>query len=427
MKQDLYAASRALHESSPPGKLEVRPTKSLASHDDLSLAYSPGVAGPVLSIAENPDDAYRYTSKGNLVAVISNGSAILGLGNRGALASKPVMEGKAVLFKYFAGVDAFDLELDSSDIDALVSAILMLEPTFGGINLEDIKAPECFIIEKRLTESMKIPVFHDDQHGTAVVACAGLLSALEITEKQMANITVVINGAGAAGIAIAHMLIVLGLNKEQLTLCDTKGTIGDHRTDLNEFKASFARHMQARTLEEALVSADVFIGVSKAGCLTATMLQSMAKKPIVFAMANPDPEINPVDAKNIRPDVIIATGRSDFPNQVNNILCFPFLFRGALDTRATCINDAMKMAACRALADLSREPVPASIIALYGGKPLLFGADYILPKPFDPRLMTRVSMAVADAAMQSGVARVTLNRSTYEKELEERRTRAQAR
>lgn len=426
MTQETYESSLRLHEAFPMGKLEVRPTKPLRTKDDLSLAYSPGVAGPVLKIAENPNDAYRFTAKGNLVGVISNGSAILGLGNRGALASKPVMEGKAILFKHFAGIDAFDIELESSDIDELVRAIEMLEPTFGGINLEDIKAPECFLIERRLIAAMKIPVFHDDQHGTAVVGCAGLLNALEVAEKNKKNISIVINGAGAAGIAIARMLGVLGIERNQLTLCDSKGVIGDHRTDLNEFKAPFAHTTDQRTLADAMQGADVFIGVSKAGCLTPAMLTSMAKDPIVFAMANPNPEIDPNEATQIRSDVIIATGRSDFPNQVNNILCFPFLFRGALDTRSETINDTMKLAACMALAELAKEPVSKEVAALYGGAQLSFGREYLLPKPFDERLLIRVSSAVAKAAMESGAARETIDLSTYGETLKKRIDRRSA-
>ncbi len=405
--------SLALHEAYPPGKLAIVATKPLQTLRDLSLAYSPGVAAPVLAIAKNPRDVYKYTNKGNLVAVISNGSAILGLGNLGALASKPVMEGKAVLFKRFAGIDAIDLEIASSDIDEIVRTVELLEPSFGGINLEDIKAPECFLIERRLVASMGIPVFHDDQHGTAIVASAGLLNALEIAEKQIKDVQIVINGAGAAGIAIARMLGVLGIERNQITLCDSKGVVGDHRTDLNEWKMPFTKTTTARTLADAVHDADVFIGVSKAGCLSPDMLMTMQKNPIVFAMANPDPEIDPVLAKKTRSDVIMATGRSDFPNQINNILCFPFLFRAALDTRATSINDAMKMEACRALARLAKEPVPADVLATYGLTSLSFSREYLLPKPFDPRLLTIITPAIARASMESGVATENINLAEY--------------
>lgn len=398
----LSEASLALHAQNPPGKLSVELSKSIANPRDLSLAYSPGVAAPVLAIAKNPSDAYTYTGKGNLVAVISNGTAILGLGNRGALASKPVMEGKAALFKRFAGIDAFDIELATEDVEEMVRAIELLEPTFGGINLEDIKAPECFMIEERLVASMQIPVFHDDQHGTAVVACAGLINALEIVGKSLSSVSIVINGAGAAGIAIAKMLTVLGIDRSQLTLCDSRGVIGDHRSDLNAWKLPFARKIALRTLAEAMQGSDVFIGVSKAGCLTPAMLSSMAKDPVVFAMANPDPEIDPTIAHTVRSDVVIATGRSDYPNQINNVLCFPYLFRGALDARALRITDAMKMAACRSLASLAREPVPASVLEMYGLPSLQFGREYLLPKPFDPRLLSTVAPAVAAAATSRG-------------------------
>lgn len=416
----LSSDSLALHSSFPPGKLAMVATKPLRTQRDLSLAYSPGVAAPVLKIAENPRDAYAYTNRGNVVAVISNGSAILGLGNRGALASKPVMEGKAVLFKRFAGIDAFDLEIESSNIDDIVRTVTLLEPSFGGVNLEDIKAPECFIIERRLIAEMKIPVFHDDQHGTAIVASAGLLNALDVAKKNVKNISIVINGAGAAGIAIARMLGVIGVERAQITLCDSHGVIGDHRTDLNEWKAPFAKKTSKRTLADAVEHADVFIGVSKAGCLTPEMLQTMQERPIVFAMANPDPEIDPVLAKETRSDVLIATGRSDFPNQINNILCFPFLFRAALDTRATMINDAMKMSACTALAELAKEPVPSDVLQTYGLTKLSFGPEYLLPKPFDARLLTVISSAVAKASMESGVATETIDLTRYPDLLQKR-------
>lgn len=420
----LYEESDALHAEAPHGKLEIRITKPLRTKKDLSLAYSPGVAGPVLSIAENPDEAYRLTGKGNLVAIVSNGTAILGLGNRGALASKPVMEGKAALFKRFAGIDAFDLELGTTDIDEVARTVEILAPTFGGINLEDIKAPECFMIERRLLESMDIPVFHDDQHGTAVVASAGLVNALLVAKKDIKNVRIVINGAGAAGIAIGKMLGELGVEKKQILLCDSKGVIGDHRMDLNEFKLSFSVTTDARTLADAVRDADVFIGVSKANCLTPEMLQSMNASPVVFALANPDPEIDPVVAKETRKDVLIATGRSDHANQVNNLLCFPFLFRGALDTRARRINGEMKKAAIHAIASLAQEEVPKNVLEITGTSSLSFGADYLLPSPFDPRLLTTVASAVAKAAMESGTARVQVDLRTYPAELMKRMERA---
>ncbi len=410
---NLYEASLALHEQFPRGKIGTVVTKPLTTKHDLALAYSPGVAGPVLKIAENGDDAYRYTGKGNLVAIVSNGTAILGLGDRGALASKPVMEGKAALFKRFAGIDAFDLEINSTNIDEVARTVELLEPTFGGINLEDIKAPECFLIERRLHQTMKIPVFHDDQHGTAVVASAGILNALEVSGKAMKDVSIVLNGAGAAGIAIARMLGELGVEKSQITLCDSKGTVGDHRTDLNEFKLALSRKTDARTLADALKGADIFIGVSKANCLTPEMLTSMAKNPIVFALANPDPEIEPALAHATRSDVILATGRSDVPNQVNNLLCFPFLFRGALDTRARQISTAMKIAAIRSIAALAKEPVPENVKTILNRTDIAFGREYLLPSPFDARLLVRVSSAVAKAAMDTGEAAITLDLEKY--------------
>lgn len=413
----IYDQSLAFHEKPPHGKLAIAPTKPLSTAEDLSLAYSPGVAGPVLKIAENPDDVYRYTAKGNLVAVVTNGTAILGLGNRGALASKPVMEGKAALFKRFAGIDAFDLEIASEDPEDVIRAVSVLEPTFGGINLEDIKAPECFAIEDALTERMEIPVMHDDQHGTAVVVCAGLLNGIRVAGKELQNVSIVLNGAGAAGLAIARMLLLLGVSKEQLLLCDSKGVVTADRTDLNGHKVQFARRTDRRALGDALKDADVFIGVSKANVLTPEMLKGMAKNPIVFAMANPDPEIDPRVARAARPDVMIATGRSDFPNQINNVLCFPFLFRGALDARARKINDPMKLAAVHALSELAREEVPASVLQAYGLSGLSFGNEYLLPKPFDPRLLPVVSAAVAKAAMDSSVARVELDMHCYDASL----------
>ncbi|UPA22726.1 hypothetical protein K8942_00750 [Candidatus Peribacteria bacterium] len=411
---DVYQDSLVFHKTGKPGKLEIVATKPLLTQRDLSLAYSPGVAQPCREIAADPDAAYEYTAKGNLVAVISNGTAILGLGNLGALASKPVMEGKAVLFKRFSGIDSIDLELKTEDPQAFINAVELLEPSFGGINLEDIKAPECFIIERELKKRMNIPVFHDDQHGTAVVASAGLLNALHLTNRSIQETSIVINGAGAAGIAIAEMLLALGSPKDRITLCDSQGVIYEGRQEgINEYKAPFARQTGARSLADALKGTDVFIGVSKAGALTEDMLLSMAEKPIVFALANPDPEIPYHTAKAARPDVIMATGRSDNPNQINNVLCFPFLFRGALDTRATAINEAMKVAAAHALAGLVREEVPASVLATYGLQSLSFGSEYILPKPFDPRLLSVLSPAVAQASMESGVARKALDIPAY--------------
>jgi len=421
MIDPIFQESLIFHTEGKPGKLEIRATKPLQTQRDLSLAYSPGVAQPVREIAANPNAAYDYTAKGNLVAVISNGTAILGLGNLGALASKPVMEGKAVLFKRFAGIDSIDLELATEDPQRIIDAVELLEPTFGGINLEDIKAPECFVIERTLKQRMNIPVFHDDQHGTAVIASAALLNAIQLTARAIGEISVVINGAGAAGIAIGDMLVALGVPKNRMTMCDTNGVIFEGRQEgMNEYKVIFARPTVLRTLEDALKGADVFIGVSKAGALTEAMLRSMADQPIVFALANPDPEMPYAQAKEIRPDVLMATGRSDNPNQVNNVLCFPFLFRGALDTRATSINEAMKVAAARAIAALAREEVPAEVLSTYGLQSLNFGPDYLIPKPFDPRLLVTVSTAVAKASMDSGVARKIIELRTYSQELEER-------
>ncbi|WP_029918406.1 NADP-dependent malic enzyme [Pelobacter seleniigenes] len=394
------------HSSGRKGKIEVITTKPCATSRDLSLAYSPGVAEPCLEIEKNPDDAYKYTAKGNLVAVVSNGSAVLGLGNIGALAGKPVMEGKGVLFKSFADVDVFDIELDTQDPDEIIRTVKLLEPTFGGINLEDIKGPECFYIEEKLKEIMDIPVFHDDQHGTAIIAAAGMVNALEIVGKKIEDVRIVVNGAGAAGIACANLAISMGIDKNNVILCDTKGVIYKGRTEgMNPYKERLAAETEARTLADAMVDADIFFGVSAKGALTTDMLKSMAKDPIVFAMANPDPEITPPDAKSVRGDVIIGTGRSDYANQVNNVLCFPFLFRGALDTHATAINDEMKLAAVKALADLAKLDVPDSVRKAYAGESIQFGREYIIPKPFDPRVLLYVAPAVAQAAMDSGVAR----------------------
>ncbi|HVW66427.1 MAG TPA: malic enzyme-like NAD(P)-binding protein [Candidatus Peribacteraceae bacterium] len=418
---DIYQESLAYHRQQPAGKLQIMPTKPMESQHDLALAYSPGVAQPVREIAENADAAYEYTAKGNLLAIVSNGTAILGLGNRGALASKPVMEGKAVLFKKFADIDVFDIEVDTQDPEKMIECIELMAPTFGGINLEDIKAPECFLIERELKKRLSIPVFHDDQHGTAVVAGAGLLNAFRVAGKSFAEASIVINGAGAAGIAIAEMLISLGSPRNQITLCDSKGVIYEGRQEgVNEFKSAFAHKTNARSLADALRGADVFIGVSQANILTPEMLLGMNEKPIVFAMANPEPEIGYELAQKTRSDVIMATGRSDFPNQVNNLLCFPFLFRGALDTRASSINDAMKVAAVHAIADLAREDVPQEVLDAYKLPELSFGSDYIIPKPLDPRLLTTVSPAVAKASMESGAARVQVDLSTYPQLLRQR-------
>ncbi|TLM69292.1 MAG: NADP-dependent malic enzyme [Deltaproteobacteria bacterium] len=394
------------HSMGRKGKIEVITTKPCATSRDLSLAYSPGVAEPCLEIEKDPALAYEYTAKGNLVAVVSNGTAVLGLGDIGALAGKPVMEGKGILFKRFADIDVFDIELNTKDSDELIRTVKILEPTFGGINLEDIKGPECFYIEEKLKEIMDIPVFHDDQHGTAIIANAGLLNALEITGKKIEEIKIVVNGAGAAGIACAQMALTLGAAPKNMILCDTKGVIYKGRVDgMNEYKERFATDLPCRTLEEAMVDADVFFGVSSKGALTPVMVKSMAKDPVIFAMANPDPEITPAEAKAVRGDVIIGTGRSDYNNQVNNVLCFPFLFRGALDTHARAINDEMKMAACMALAKLAKEDVPDSVRKAYGGVEIKFGREYLIPKPFDPRVLLHLAPAVARAAMESGVAR----------------------
>jgi malate dehydrogenase (oxaloacetate-decarboxylating)(NADP+) len=394
------------HSQGRRGKIEVIPTKPCQTQRDLSLAYTPGVAEPCLEIEANPEDAYRYTSKGNLVAVVSNGTAVLGLGNIGALAGKPVMEGKGVLFKRFADVDVFDIELNSENSDDIIKAVMMLEPTFGGINLEDIKAPECFYIEETLKARMKIPVFHDDQHGTAIISGAALLNALEIVGKKIEKVKVVFSGAGAAGIACAKLYERLGVQRENILLVDTKGVVYKGRTEgMSSYKEYFAIDTKARSLADALKGADVFCGVSAKGIVSKEMVRSMADHPIVFAMANPDPEITYDDALAARSDVIMATGRSDFPNQVNNVLGFPFIFRGALDVRATAINDEMKIAACMALANLAKQDVPDSVIRAYGGKKLGFGREYIIPKPFDPRVLLWEAPAVAKAAVDSGVAR----------------------
>jgi malate dehydrogenase (oxaloacetate-decarboxylating)(NADP+) len=401
-----FTAEEALdfHARGRPGKIEIVATKPMATQRDLSLAYSPGVAVPVEVIAADPGKAYELTAKGNLVAVISNGTAILGLGNLGALASKPVMEGKAVLFKRFADVDSIDLEIDTTDPQRFIEAVELLAPSFGGINLEDIAAPDCFIIEQALKERMNIPVFHDDQHGTAIITAAGLINACRLTGRKLKEIKVVCNGAGAAAIACTELIKAMGVPHKNVIMCDRKGVIHKGRSDLDQFKSAHAVDTDARTLADALVGADEFLGLSAAGALKPDMVLEMAPKPIIFAMANPDPEILPEDAKAARPDAIIATGRSDYPNQVNNVLGFPFIFRGALDVRATAINEEMKIAAANALAELAREAVPEEVAAAYGGKSQSFGPDYIIPAPFDPRLIEIVPCAVAEAAMRTGVA-----------------------
>ncbi len=394
------------HAQGKPGKLEITPTKPLTTQRDLSLAYSPGVAVPVLAIAEDPSLAYDYTNKGNLVAVVSNGTAILGLGNRGALAAKPVMEGKGALFKRFADIDATDVLVDTQDVDAFINCVRYLGPTFGGINLEDIKAPDCFIIEEKLRELMPIPVFHDDQHGTAIIAAAGLINALHITGRDIKDFKLVVNGAGAAGIACLDLLTAMGMPKENVIFCDTKGVIYQGRKEgMNQWKSAYAAKTKARTLADAMKGADAVFGLSAKGAFTADMIRSMAPKPIIFAMANPDPEITPEEVHAIREDAIMATGRSDYPNQINNVLGFPFIFRGALDVRASTINDAMKIAAANALADLARQDVPDQVAAAFHGRQVKYGPEYIIPAPFDPRLISHVPLAVAKAAMETGVAR----------------------
>lgn len=403
------------------GKVSVVPTKPCKSAKDLSLAYTPGVAKPVLEIAEDPKAAYRYTSKGNLVAVVSNGTAILGLGNRGALASKPVMEGKGVLFKRFADIDVFDIELDTQDPQKIIETVKLMEPTFGGINLEDIKAPECFEIEQTLIEELDIPVFHDDQHGTAIICTAGILNASELVGRDLSEMKVVFNGAGAAGISCARMFIAAGVKKENLLMCDSRGVLWQGREGINSTKEEFTRNTEARTLADALKGAHVFVGLSVADCVTPEMLLSMGEKPIVFAMANPDPEIRPEVALETRDDIIMATGRSDYPNQINNVLGFPFIFRGAMDVKSQRISEGMKMAAAKALAALAKEPVPQSVKEAYGGQDFSFGPGYIVPKPFDPRVIEWESMAVAKAACQEGLAKEPVTDwDAYRRELQER-------
>jgi malate dehydrogenase (oxaloacetate-decarboxylating)(NADP+) len=412
----------AYHENGRPGKIKVVPTKPCKTADDLSLAYTPGVAAPCMEIQADPDAAYRYTAKSNLVAVITNGSAVLGLGNIGALAGKPVMEGKGVLFKRFADIDVFDIEIDSQDTEEIIRTIELISPTFGGINLEDIRAPECFVIEKRLKQSLDIPVFHDDQHGTAIISAAALLNAVMITGRHMESIKIVISGAGAAGIACSKLYKDLGVPAENLHMVDSRGVIYKGREHgMNIYKEEFAIETTRRTLSEAMVGADVFVGCSSAGIVTKEMVDSMAPQPIIFAMANPDPEITPSDVHAVRRDAICATGRSDFPNQVNNVLGFPFIFRGALDVRATQINEPMKLAAVRALAELARrgEMVPEAVKHAYPGEDFDFSPGYIIPKPFDPRVLLYVAPAVATAAMESGVARINIDVAEYAKSLQQ--------
>ena len=409
------------HSRGRRGKIEVIPTKPYCTQHDLGLAYTPGVAYPCLEIEKNPDDAYLYTAKSNLVAVISNGTAVLGLGDIGALAGKPVMEGKGLLFKVFADVDVFDIEVDEKDPEKLIEICAKIAPTFGGINLEDIKAPECFEVETRLKEMLNIPVFHDDQHGTAIISSAGLLNALYLNGKKISDIKVVVCGAGAAANSCTRLYVALGVKKENIVMADSKGVINKKRTDLNKYKKEWITDRDIDTLAEAVKGADVFLGLSVANMLSKEMLLTMAPNPVVFAMANPDPEISYEDAMSTRDDLIFATGRSDYPNQINNVLGFPFIFRGALDVRATTINEEMKLAATKALADLAKEKVPDDVLAAYELKKLEFGRDYIIPKPLDPRLISRVASAVARAAIDTGVAKFRIDDwEAYMKSLDQR-------
>ncbi len=409
------------HSENRPGKIEVIPTTPHSTQRDLALAYSPGVAEPCLEIEKNPNDAYKYTAKGNLVAVVSNGTAVLGLGNLGALAGKPVMEGKGLLFKIFADIDVFDIELDTEDIDKFVQTVKMIAPTFGGINLEDIKAPECFEIEDRLKKDLNIPVMHDDQHGTAIIASAGVVNAAEIAGKKFENLKMVVSGAGASAIACTKLLISLGIKKKNVVMCDSKGVLNESRKDLNKYKMEFVTKRKINTLEDAIKDSDLFLGLSVKGVVTKKMLKSMAKNPVIFAMANPDPEISYDDAMDARPDAIMATGRSDYPNQVNNVLGFPFIFRGALDVKATTINEEMKIAAVYAISDLAKEDVPEEVNSAYKVRHLTFGKEYIIPKPLDLRLISKVSPAVAKAAMETGVAQNPITDwDAYQEELLER-------
>lgn len=415
-----FSEALRYHSHPRPGKLEIRATKATLTQADLSLAYTPGVAEPCLAIHADPQDAFQYTNRGNLVAVVSNGTAVLGLGNIGGLASKPVMEGKAVLFKRFADIDVYDLEIDSQDPDDVVRFCELLAPTVGGINLEDIRAPDCFYIEETLRRRLDIPVFHDDQHGTAIIAGAGLINAALLSGRRLEDMKVVILGAGAAGVATGHFLIRLGFDPDRLLMVDSRGVLHTSRTDLNPFKKEFARRTDARTLTEALVGADALIGLAQAGLVHPHMLERMNPQPVIFALANPDPEIPYHDAKQVRPDALVGTGRSDFPNQVNNVLGFPFIFRGALDVRAVAVSEGMKVAAARALADLAREPVAESVLEAYQLKELSFGPDYVIPKPFDPRVLTSVAPAVAVAATEEGLARLPCNLEEYRGQLSAR-------
>jgi len=410
------------HSKGKNGKILILPSKPMKTQKDLSLAYTPGVAIPCLKIHENPDASYDYTTRCNLVAVISNGTAVLGLGNLGALASKPVMEGKSVLMKKFADLDSIDLEVATEDPDELINCVKLLEPSFGGINLEDIKAPECFIVEDKLKKLMNIPVFHDDQHGTAIIAAAGLINAAELSGRKLEDLKMVVNGAGASAIACVKLFKSFGVNSNNILMCDTNGVIYKGRTNgMNKWKEELAVKTDLRTLEEAMVNADAFVGLSVKGALTKDMVRAMAKDPIIFAMANPDPEITPEDALSVRDDVIMATGRSDYPNQINNVLGFPYIFRGALDVRASSVNEEMKMAASKALAALAREPVPDSVREAYNGKELKYGKEYLIPVPFDPRLIETIPVAIAKAAMDSGVARKPIhNIDKYKEFLRER-------
>jgi len=406
-KDELKKRALEYHANPTPGKVSVVPTKPCDEQDELSLAYTPGVAEPVREIAKDPELAYRYTSKGNLVAVITDGSAVLGLGNVGGLAGKPVMEGKAVLFKKFADVDVFDIEVATQDVDEFIQTVVNIAPTFGGINLEDIAAPNCFVIEKALKEKLDIPVFHDDQHGTAIIIAAGLLNSLDLQGKKLSEVKIVCIGAGSAGIASMNLLLALGASKDQINLIDRKGVIHSGRSDLNSYKQQFATETDDRSLADAMAGADVAVGVSGPNIIEEEMVRSMADNPILFVLSNPDPEINPALAHAVRDDLIIATGRSDYPNQVNNVLGFPYIFRGALDVRASTINTEMEIAAVHALVALAKEPVPQEVLDSYGLESLEFGQDYIIPTPFDPRLKKEVSHAVAQAAINSGVAKIT--------------------
>jgi malate dehydrogenase (oxaloacetate-decarboxylating)(NADP+) len=413
--------ARLYHSRGRKGKVEVIPTKPCCTQFDLSLAYTPGVAFPCLDIEKNPEDAYEYTAKGNLVAVISNGTAVLGLGDIGALAGKPVMEGKGLLFKVFADIDVFDIEVDEKDPEKLIHICAKIAPTFGGINLEDIKAPECFEVEEKLKEMLDIPVFHDDQHGTAIISGAGLLNALEITGKKIEEIKIVVNGAGAGAISCTKLYVAMGVRKENVVMVDSKGVVNVKRKDLNKYKQLFATDRDISTLTEAVKGADMFLGLSVANVMSKEMLASMASNPIVFAMANPNPEISYEDAMSTRNDLIFATGRSDYPNQINNVLGFPFIFRGALDVRSSVINEEMKLAASKALADLAKLPVPEEVAKAYNVDKLIFGKDYIIPKPLDPRLISWVASAVAKAAIDTGVAKLPIaNWDDYRKSLDKR-------